>query len=148
MAKSADGGTTWTRLDDALPAAFGEHWNCPSVYRLVDPTGAERLWVFSARKGRDAKGGWMPSIMSADGGTTWQEMPPLGFRCVMTFSSVVRLKDGSHLGLYHRGPADKDRAPLEVSRARTPASLFAFAHPMARNFAACCGRTPTPAGAS
>jgi hypothetical protein len=130
MAKSADGGKTWTRLDDALPAAFGEHWNCPSVYRLVDPAGAERLWVFSARKGRDAKGGWMPSIMSADGGTTWQEMPPLGFRCVMTFSSVVRLKDGSHLGLYHRGPADKDRAPLEVLATRTADGGLTWSEPI------------------
>jgi len=33
---------------------------------------------------------------------TRREMEPLGFECVMTFSSVVRLADGSYLGLYHR----------------------------------------------
>ncbi len=32
----------------------------------------------------------------------------------MTFSSIVRFKDGSYLGLYHRGPRGEDRSPLEV----------------------------------
>jgi len=44
----------------------------------------------------------MPSIMSEDGGKTWKEIKPLGFPCVMTFSSIVALKDGSYLGMYHR----------------------------------------------
>jgi len=114
MARSDDGGKTWTRLDDRLPAGFTEHQNCPSIYRMTDREGKERLWVFSAWIGRFGQP--MPSIMSEDGGQTWKEMPPLGpqFRCVMTFSSIVRLKDGSYLGLYHRGPEDADRAPLEV----------------------------------
>ena len=56
----------------------------------------------------------MPRVMSEDGGQTWREMP-LGdpFYCVMTFSSIVQLKDGSYLGMYHRGPTSADR-PLEV----------------------------------
>jgi hypothetical protein len=32
----------------------------------------------------------------------------------MAFSSIVRLKDGRHLGLFHRGPAGRDASPLEV----------------------------------
>ena len=130
MAKSGDGGKTWSRLDDTLPAAFREHWNCPSLYRLTGPDGTDRVWVFSARTGRDAKGGWMPSIMSADGGQTWREMPPLGFRCVMTFSSVVRLKDGSALGLYHRGPGSRDAAPLEVLATRTADGGLTWSEPV------------------
>lgn len=114
MARSDDGGQTWTRLDDRLPPGFREHQNCPSIYRMTDPEGKERLWVFSAWIGRF--GAPMPSIMSDDGGQTWKEMPPLGkaFHCVMTFSSIVRLKDGPYLGMYHRGPEGADRAPLEV----------------------------------
>lgn len=119
MARTTDGGRTWDRLDESLPAGFQRHWNCPSLYRLVDREGKERLWVYSARLGRDAAGGWMPSIMSEDGGMTWREMPPLGFRCVMTFSSIVRLKDGSYLGFYHRGPGSRDAVPLEVLACRT-----------------------------
>lgn len=95
MARSDDGGLTWRRLDDTLPAGFRRHKNCPSIYRMVDPAGTERLWVFSAQPE-------MPSIMSEDGGLTWTERAPLGFPNVMTFSSVIRLKDGRYLGMYHR----------------------------------------------
>lgn len=101
MARSDDGGLTWRRLDDRLPAGFRTHQNCPSIYRLVDPPGNSRLWVFSAALGKRGGPG-MPSIMSEDGGATWREMPPLGFPCVMTFSSVLRLKDGRYAGYYHR----------------------------------------------
>lgn len=95
MARSDDGGLTWTRLDDQLPAGFREYRNCPSIYRLVTPDGTERLWVFAAQPD-------MPRIVSMDGGATWEEMEPLGLPCVMTFSSIVQLKDGRYLGLYHR----------------------------------------------
>jgi hypothetical protein len=112
MARSDDGGLTWIRLDDRLPENFKTHRNCPSIYRLVDRDGRERLWVFSARP-------LMPRIVSEDHGATWREMPPLGLPCVMTFSSVVRLKNGSYLGLYHKGPDGADRAPLEVLQTTT-----------------------------
>ena len=98
MACSGDGGLSWTRLDDQLPSGFKKHRNCPSIYRMVDPQGQERLWVFSAHPK-------MPRILSEDGGATWREVEPLGpvFECVMTFSSILRLRDGSYLGMYHRG---------------------------------------------
>ena len=99
MARSNDGGLTWTRMDEQLPEGFTRHKNCPSIYRMVDATGKERLWVFSAKPK-------MPGIMSEDGGDTWTEMAPLGFDCVMTFSSIVRLNDGRHLGMYHRRDGD------------------------------------------
>jgi hypothetical protein len=107
MARSDDAGLTWTRLDDLLPVNYRTYRNCPSIYRMVDDVGKERLWVFAAH--RD-----MPRIVSDDGGRTWREAEPLGLPCVMTFSSIVRLKDGRYLGLYHNGPGGKDKAPLEV----------------------------------
>ena len=99
MARSSDGGQTWTRLDDRLPEGYKKHVNCPSIYRLLDRAGRERLWVFSAQPK-------MPRIVSEDGGKTWREMEPLGLSCVMTFSSVRQLKDGSYLGFYHRRYGD------------------------------------------
>jgi hypothetical protein len=104
MARSDDGGISWTRIDDQLPKGFAKHQNCPSIYRMVDPSGQERLWVFSAGMGTPTGPVWMPRILSEDGGRSWREMPPLNFPCVMAFSSIVRLDDGRYLGLYHRGP--------------------------------------------
>lgn len=115
MARSVDGGVSWTRLDEQLPSGFAVHRNCPSIYRMVDPAGQERLWVFSAALSKRG-GPPMPRIMSDDGGQTWREMPPLGegFACVMAFTSVVRLNDNRYLGMFHRGPGGADRSPLEV----------------------------------
>ncbi len=128
MAKSTDGGLTWSRLDDQMPPGFSTHQNCPSIYRLVDPEGKARIWVFSAALGKRGGPG-MPSIMSEDEGKTWKEMPPLGYPCVMTFSSVVRLKDGRYLGLYHKGPDGKDKAPLEVFQTITADGGFTWSEP-------------------
>lgn len=128
MARSDDGGRTWTRLDGQLPPGFSKHRNCPSIYRMVDSAGKERLWVFSAFDAQSRKG--MPRIMSEDGGRTWQEMPPLGFPCVMTYSSVVRLQDGRYAGFYHRGPDGKDRAPLEVLQTVTADGGLTWSSPV------------------
>jgi len=133
MARSHDAGLTWTRLDDQLPANFRNHRNCPSIYRLLDAAGRERLWVFSAHPK-------MPRILSEDGGATWREMEPLGFACVMTFSSVVRLKDGRYLGLYHSGPDGQDRSPLRVKQTITADGGLTWSEP--RVVAAVAGKNP------
>lgn len=130
MAKSGDGGRTWTRIDGILPPGYATHQNCPSIYRLVDTSGKARIWVWSAALGKRGGPG-MPSILSEDDGATWREMPPLGFPCVMTFSSIVRLKDGRHLGLYHRGPGGADKAPLEVVQTISADGGFTWSEPRA-----------------
>ncbi|MCE9556227.1 MAG: glycoside hydrolase [Planctomycetes bacterium] len=139
MARSDDGGLTWTRMDEQLPKGFAKHENCPSIYRLVDRDGTERLWVFSASLGKRGGPG-MPSIMSADGGKTWKEMPPLHFPCVMTFSCMTRLKDGRYLGLYHKGPSGADREPLEVLQTITADGGLTWSKP--RVVAAVDGKNP------
>lgn len=118
MARSDDAGLTWKRLDDQLPENYKTHRNCPSIYRMVDPAGKERIWVFSAHGG-------MPRIVSEDRGKTWKEMPRLGFNCVMTFSSVVQLKDGSYLGMYHRRHPDG----LQVLQTRTTDGGLTWSEP-------------------
>ncbi len=119
MARSDDGGLTWRRLDDTLPPGFTQHKNCPSIYRILDVRDKERLWVFSAQPE-------MPSIMSEDGGVTWTEMKPLGFPCVMTFSSIVRLRDGRYLGLYHR----RGEKGLEVMQTATADGGLTWSEPI------------------
>lgn len=128
MSRSDDGGLTWKRIDDQLPAGYATHQNCPSIYRLIDAKGQARLWVFSAALGTRGGPG-MPSIMSEDEGQTWKEMPPLNFPCVMTFSSIVKLKDGRYLGHYHKGPGGKDKVPLVVLQSITADGGFTWSTP-------------------
>jgi len=123
-ARSDDAGLTWRRIDEQMPAGFTKHENCPSIYRLVDPAGAERLWVFSAHPN-------MPRIVSEDGGRTWREAPPLGFDCVMTFSSMIQLKDGRYLGMFHNGPDSDDRFPLVVFQSLTADGGLTWSPPQA-----------------
>jgi hypothetical protein len=128
MARSDDGGLTWSRLDASLPPGFATHQNCPSIYRLLDPAGQPHLWVFSAAQGK-RNGPGMPSIHSEDNGKNWTEMPPLGFPCIMTFSSIVRLRDGAYLGLYHTGLENKDKPPLKVLQTITRDGGFIWSPP-------------------
>ncbi len=146
MAKSSDGGFTWSRIDQVLPPNYVNFKNCPSIYRITDARGRERLWVFAARTLTDAEKphpvpnrlhGWMPRIVSEDGGKSWREERPLStpltsdgrFRCVMTFSSMVRLKDGSTLGMFHRGAWGKD-ADLQVLQSTTSDGGFTWSDPV------------------
>ncbi|NBU39724.1 MAG: exo-alpha-sialidase [Planctomycetia bacterium] len=147
MARSDDGGVTWQRLDDTLPPNFANFKNCPSLYRLTDPQGRERLWVFAARTLTDKESptpvadrrqGFMPRIMSEDDGRTWRELPPIGgpiakddpFRCIMTFSSIVRLEDGSYLGMFHRGSGVGEEGTLQVLQSITRDGGFTWSEPV------------------
>jgi hypothetical protein len=147
MARSEDGGLTWRRMDDSLPPNYWNFKNCPSIYRLADPQGKERLWIFAARTLTDKESpravpgrhqGYMPRVMSEDDGRTWRELPPLGdriamdnpFRNVMTFSSIVRLKDGSSLGMFHRGDGLGEGGTLQVLQSITRDGGFTWSQPI------------------
>jgi hypothetical protein len=146
MARSDDAGLTWTRMDDVLPPNYVNFKNCPSIYRITDIRGKERLWVFAARTATDKEviknipdrlQGYMPRIVSEDDGKTWRELPPIGgriakddpFRCIMTFASIVRLKDGSHLGMFHRGGGIGEGGTLQVLQSITRDGGFTWAEP-------------------
>lgn len=152
VARSLDAGLTWSRLDGAMPQNYVNFRNCPSVYRITDPQGKERLWVFAAstlvKEPREFAGrlkGWMPRVVSEDDGKTWSEVPPLGimpqnptdkdwfnspFRNVMTFSSMVRLKDGSTLGVFHRSTGLGEGGTLQVLQSITKDGGFTWSEPV------------------
>jgi hypothetical protein len=147
MARSEDAGLTWRRMDDALPPNYVNFRNCPSIYRLTDPRGKERLWVMAARTatGKEVISeipgrheGYMPRIVSEDNCQTWREWPPIGgpiskddpFRCIMTFSSIVQLKDGSYLGMFHRGGAIGEGGTLQVLQSITRDGGFTWSEPV------------------
>ncbi len=92
MKRSDDGGLTWGPLLD-VP----ENWtcvkNCPAIYRLPDPQGRMRLFVF-ASAGPD---GSMHGSVSEDDGRTWSDMKTTGLACVMPFCTIVPVEGGSKL---------------------------------------------------
>jgi hypothetical protein len=111
---SHDGGLTWHH--SAAPKEWEGLINCPSIYRLTDQAGKERLFVFATiDTGRTYRN--MAYSVSEDGGKSWTPVKDLGMPCIMAFTSIIRLKNGDYLGMYHRGNSDKDRIPLKLWQA-------------------------------
>lgn len=105
IAKSNDGGLVWKTAK--TPRDWQKMRNCPSIYRLTDKQGVERLFVFCQEPA-------MGYSYSEDRGRTWSEVKSLEEPCVMAFSSIVKLNNGDYLGVYHRGFNDQDRSPLTL----------------------------------
>ena len=105
IARTPDGGRTWDVQES--PKEWEGMVNCPSLYLLTDKKGKERVFCFTGQPD-------MGMSYSEDQGKTWTPAESLGKPCVMAFSSIVRLKNGNYLGLYHRGHEDKDQSPLTV----------------------------------
>jgi len=94
MARSDDGGRTWTRLDATLPAVYARtHKNCPVLQKLKGPDGKTRYFIYSAKV---AEGSGLGIMMSEDGGKTWVECPcQPQLSANMPPTGVMTLKDGT-----------------------------------------------------
>ena len=108
---SYDAGLTWH--NSAAPKEWEGLVNCPSIYRLTDKQGKERLFVFACIQS-DLPYRNMGYSVSEDGGRTWSPVKDLGMPCIMAFTSIIRLDNGDYLGMYHRGNSDQDRNPLKL----------------------------------
>jgi hypothetical protein len=94
MKKSIDGGRTWSELLP-VPDSWRTVRNCPAIYRLIDPRGQARLFVFAV------DGGGIVSSYSEDDGGSWTEMQPItGLKAtsiVMPWCTIVPIDDGQRL---------------------------------------------------
>lgn len=89
---STDGGRTWSELLPT-PANWTQVRNCPALYRLPDPHGKMRLFVF-AGQGPD---GTMHFAVADEAGQTWSPMQSTGLKCVMPFCTIVTVNNGTQL---------------------------------------------------
>jgi len=94
MKKSPDGGLTWSeRLP--VPENWATSQEVPTLFRVEDQAGVRRLIMFS---------GLFPIRMavSEDDGNSWSPLEPIGeFGGIVAMSSLVRLKNGHYMALFH-----------------------------------------------
>lgn len=108
LARSDDAGLTWT---DPLPVP--ENWwevrqTTPTIHRLVDPEGVERLFVFG---GYDHPPGRLQQAWSEDGGRTWTPMRDTGLVAECAPKSILAFDDGKRLVMWcDRRDPESDRA--------------------------------------
>jgi hypothetical protein len=96
LARSDDGGLTWS-----APLKVPANWQevkrtTPSIHRLIDPHGIERLFVFG---GCDFPGNIRQSI-SEDGGKTWSPMTPTGLIGECPPKSILSFNNGKKLMMW------------------------------------------------
>lgn len=103
LRKSKDGGKTWSQR---LPGAIdlGRVEEVPTIHKVVDPTGKERLIIFT---------GLYPTRMaiSEDQGNTWSPYKPAGdWGGIVTMGDLIPLKEnpedddfaaGKYMALFH-----------------------------------------------
>ena len=106
LKKSVDGGLTWSDLIP-VPENWAKVRNCPTIHRLTDPNGVERLFVFAGN-------GDMYQSVSEDAGATWSPMAKNGLHCVVAPITIMPIAGGRLLAHYHRGANDRDSTPLTI----------------------------------
>ena len=124
MKRSDNGGRTWSELLE-VPRNWHGVRNCPAIYRLVDPEGTARLFVFAGQ----GPGGSMHQSVSLDDGRTWSPMKSNHLKCIMPFCTIVSVDSGKRLiGLTNiRRPGEtKDKRSNVVAQSESTDGGFTW----------------------
>jgi hypothetical protein len=92
LKRSDDGGRTWSDLL-TVPENWKTARNCPTIWRLVDPKGKARLFVYAG----SGPGGDIHQSVSEDDGRTWSPMKGNGLVGVMPFCTIEPIEGGKKL---------------------------------------------------
>ncbi|MDB4358876.1 glycoside hydrolase [Verrucomicrobiales bacterium] len=105
LAKSEDGGKTWSDLLPSHPSWIEQTQTTPTIHRLVDPKGVGRIFVFA---GRDFPGRLRQSY-SKDEGQTWTAMAETGLKAECAPKTIMSFDEGKRLVMWcdRRGPDAK-----------------------------------------
>jgi hypothetical protein len=101
LKRSDDAGLTWSpRLP--TPENWATSISCPTIHSMKDKSGKSRLIVLTGNEITVSVP--VRRAISEDNGRTWTPLEPIGapgYSSVVTGSSVMRLKNGSHMALQH-----------------------------------------------
>ncbi len=110
LARSDDGGLSWTMIE--TPANWWEvRVTTPTMHRLVDPDGVERLFVFGGQNFP----GRLRQAYSEDGGKTWTPMRDTGLAAECPPKSILPFDNGNRLVMWcdRRDPASSANENVE-----------------------------------
>ena len=98
LKQSRDGGLSWSKRLQ-VPENWSTATNCPSIHRVVDPHGVERLIIMEGN-------GAMRQSLSMDHGQTWTPFQPNGLTCTVAPNTLVPLSGNRYLAHFAREDGD------------------------------------------
>ncbi|MDR0338330.1 MAG: glycoside hydrolase [Planctomycetaceae bacterium] len=128
MKKSVDGGKTWGEFIET-PESWKKVKNCPAIYRLTDPQGKSRLFVFACNKGS------MVRAVSENDGETWSDMESFETNIssgVMPWCTIIPINQGKQLiaATNRRRPNDSDKFSNQVIASTSNDGGFTWSQPV------------------
>ena len=115
-ARSDDGGYSWTRIDDQLPAQYKFHRNCPTLQTVPRPDGSGVNFCAFSANCQPGTGGGLGILMSCDNGKNWWVTPPAPHLSAgMPPTGFLPLKDGTSalFGQVRKNPQVKTDRPAD-----------------------------------
>jgi hypothetical protein len=109
LARSTDGGLTWERIETPADWLEVNGGVTPTIHRLVDPNGVERLFVFAGQ----AFPGRLRQAYSEDEGKTWTSMRDTGLAAECPPKTILSFDDRQVMWCDRRDPASSPNGEVD-----------------------------------